>query len=433
MAYKGAMRTLTINGNTYQVSGDGLTADVKEALLNCFEHVAWTDEHGQDYVDALEAALYPPANLLSISAVYTQSGAVYNTDSLDDLKSDLVVEANYDNGTSAVVTNYTLSGTLVEGTSVITVTYGGKTTTFSVTVTEWLTSISAVYTQSGVIYDDDTLNDLKNDLVVTAHYADSTTETVTDYTLSGTLTAGTSTITVSYSGKTTTFNVTVMSTAIDYTIDPLVGITWNDGYTYDKTTGALTATTGEHCTDKFYAQECVYVLTNSNASANRYFALFAWDDNDNYLGYVEYSATLFAMKRGYKYAIKVYNTGTYDPSAITLLPKDNTLTAASTFSIRPKDFLESISIGSNARITLDVSAIMSAAGVTSSNMNDKINSCNYTAVLSPIGSSDAFVQREFTFWFNTIDTFVFKLRGIINTDVAKEWVSEHDPIIVFNE
>ena len=88
-------------------------------------------------MDALEAALYPPAELVSISAVYTQSGTVYTTDSLDDLKSDLVVTAIYNDSTTETVTTYTLSGTLTEGTSVITVSYGGKTTTFSVTVTEW--------------------------------------------------------------------------------------------------------------------------------------------------------------------------------------------------------------------------------------------------------------------------------------------------------
>lgn len=119
-------------------SGTGLTDDIKQALLDCFEHVAWTDEHGQDYVDALEAALYPPANLVSISAVYTQSGTVYDTDTLDSLRDDLVVTAHYDNGTSETVTNYTLSGTLAVGTSTVTVSYGGKTATFSVTVTHYV-------------------------------------------------------------------------------------------------------------------------------------------------------------------------------------------------------------------------------------------------------------------------------------------------------
>lgn len=78
------------------------------------------------------------AEVSSISAVYTQSGTVYDTDSLDSLKSDLVVTAAYVDQSTSVVpsTDYTLSGTLAEGTSTVTVTYGGKTTTFTVTVTQ---------------------------------------------------------------------------------------------------------------------------------------------------------------------------------------------------------------------------------------------------------------------------------------------------------
>lgn len=117
-------------------SGGGLTDDVKLAFLNAFSHVAWTDEHGQDYVDELKAALYPSAGLVGIAALYTQSGPVYDTDSLDSLRVDLVVTATYDNGDVRTVTDYTLSGTLTVGTSTITVSYGGKTATFTVTVSE---------------------------------------------------------------------------------------------------------------------------------------------------------------------------------------------------------------------------------------------------------------------------------------------------------
>lgn len=117
-------------------SGSGLTEEVKQALLDCFENVAWINDQGQTYYDALEAALYPPANLVSISAVFTQGSAViYDTDSLDTLKQYLVVTANYDDSSMQTVTDYTLSGTLTSGTSVITVSYSGKTTTFNVTVT----------------------------------------------------------------------------------------------------------------------------------------------------------------------------------------------------------------------------------------------------------------------------------------------------------
>ncbi len=189
-------------------SGSGLTEDVKQALLDCFENVAWINDDGQTYYDALEDALYPPADLVSISAVYS-GGNVYNTATLDDLKPNLVVTAHMSDSTTQTITTYVLSGTIATGSQTITVTYGGKTTTFTITVVEWLTGITATYTQSGTVYDTDSLDDLKADLVVTATYADSTSETITDYTLSGTLEEGTSTITVAYGGKTATFNVTV--------------------------------------------------------------------------------------------------------------------------------------------------------------------------------------------------------------------------------
>lgn len=77
-------------------------------------------------------------------------------------------------------------------------------------ISNLVTFITAVFTQgSATIHGADSLDTLKQYLTVTAHHSDSTTETVTGYTLTGTLTEGTSTITVSYGGKTTTFNVTV--------------------------------------------------------------------------------------------------------------------------------------------------------------------------------------------------------------------------------
>lgn len=130
-----------------ELEGGGLSADLKAALDQLAQKVAYIDEDGQDYYDALHNALYPPASLSSISCVYTQSGTVYDTDTLDSLKSDLVVTAHYSNGTTQTVTSYTLSGTLVEGTSTITVSYGGKTTTFNVTVTHQ----QASYVTSGLI------------------------------------------------------------------------------------------------------------------------------------------------------------------------------------------------------------------------------------------------------------------------------------------
>ena len=71
-----------------------------------------------------------------------------------------------------------------------------------------LSSISATYS-GGTVPPGTTLEQLTG-LTVTATYSDGTTETVTDYMLSGTLTAGQdNTITVTYQGKTATFTVTV--------------------------------------------------------------------------------------------------------------------------------------------------------------------------------------------------------------------------------
>jgi hypothetical protein len=72
---------------------------------------------------------------VSITAVFNQGeNTIYDTDSLDVLKQYLTVTANYSDGATQPVSNYTLSGTLTDGTSTITVTYGGKSTTFNATV-----------------------------------------------------------------------------------------------------------------------------------------------------------------------------------------------------------------------------------------------------------------------------------------------------------
>lgn len=87
--------------------------------------------------DIVITATAVPAVVSSISAVFVQGdNVIYDTDTLDDLKQYLTVTATYEGGITAVVTDYTLSGTLTVGTSTITATYMSKTDTFSVTVTE---------------------------------------------------------------------------------------------------------------------------------------------------------------------------------------------------------------------------------------------------------------------------------------------------------
>lgn len=160
-----------------------------------------------------DTPIEPEVTLSSISATYS-GGSVRVGTELDAL-TGIKVTANYSDGTTAIVTDYTLYGEIVEGENIITVTYEELTTTFTVIgiveePIKTLSSISAQYTQEDtVIYDTDSLDVLKDALVVTANYSDGNTEVVTDYTLSGTLKEGKSIITVEYEGKTTTFECEV--------------------------------------------------------------------------------------------------------------------------------------------------------------------------------------------------------------------------------
>ena len=227
------------------LGGNGITDDLREALLQLAAHVAYIDDDGQDYYDDLEDALmankWKVTNTLSNctssnSAKYSDKGTSYSA-------------------TISAQTGYTLVGATVSvtmgGTDITSTAYNsGLISIASVTgnvvitvtaVAKAVSSISAVYTQSGTVYTTDSLDSLKSDLVVTATYNDTSTATVpsADYTLSGTLTAGTSTVTVTYEGKTTTFTVTVTQ-ASPYTFYDYVKMTYNAGETVPANYGIVT-------------------------------------------------------------------------------------------------------------------------------------------------------------------------------------------------
>lgn len=82
--------------------------------------------------------------LTSISATYTGGSVTVGT-ALTSL-TGLAVKATYSDGSTANVTGYTLSGTIAEGSNTITVSYGGKTTTFTVT------GVASGGTESNIAY-----------------------------------------------------------------------------------------------------------------------------------------------------------------------------------------------------------------------------------------------------------------------------------------
>ena len=120
-----------------QISGlSAIPREVKLAMDELFLNMAVKDDDVYSDEYAVFHAWASAINVVSISAVFTQgNNLVFDSDTLDSLKQYLVVTASYDDNTSAVVTTYTLSGTLSEGPSTITVSYEGKTTTFTVSVT----------------------------------------------------------------------------------------------------------------------------------------------------------------------------------------------------------------------------------------------------------------------------------------------------------
>jgi hypothetical protein len=76
-------------------------------------------------------------------------------------------------------------------------------------------TLTAVFTQGKrTIFNEQPLDDLRKYLVVTANYIDGTTIMPEDYTLSGELTGGTSTVTVAFGNQTTTFDVEVTEIVI---------------------------------------------------------------------------------------------------------------------------------------------------------------------------------------------------------------------------
>lgn len=80
----------------------------------------------------------------------------------------------------------------------------------------WVKTLAAVFNQTDRVFTTDELDDLRRFLTVTATYEDDTSEVVTGYELSGMLSAGTSTILVSYGDKMASFSVTVTE-AVDVT------------------------------------------------------------------------------------------------------------------------------------------------------------------------------------------------------------------------
>lgn len=151
-----------------------------------------------------------PKSLVSIAVTSKPDKLNYIEGQAFD-KAGMVVTAYYNNGTTAAIGDYTVTGyTPLPGIKTITVLYGGFTSVFTVTVeSKSLTSIEVTAKPYKLVYLEGEPFDLQG-MVVTAYYNNGTEANVDKYSISGySDTPGTHTVEVLYEGKTASFTVTV--------------------------------------------------------------------------------------------------------------------------------------------------------------------------------------------------------------------------------
>lgn len=112
----------------YNIDVSGLAAEC-DALISNLSGGNTPDEPDEPVIP--DEPDVPDKTLVSISAAY--SGGDVPVGTAVSALTGIMVTAHYSDGTSENVTGYTLSGSIAEGENTVTVSYGGKTTTFTVT------------------------------------------------------------------------------------------------------------------------------------------------------------------------------------------------------------------------------------------------------------------------------------------------------------
>lgn len=283
----------------------GLSSAAKQALLEIFQHVAFIDENGQDYYDALE-------NALAGGQTYIITLNLTGCESSNTATS--IIEGYTYLTTITASSGYTLEG------ATATATMGGQTVTgfynngtisipnvtgdlvITVTASSPVVSISAVFTQGqNVVYTNDSLDSLRQYLVVTATYSDSTTGEILNYELSGTLQEGTATITASYGGKTDTFTVTCTVKGYLYRFNEslvssgsedfnLVGSgVYDDGLFERKCYKHITPTSGTASTDTQYGLYAKNIVNNIDFGNDFTFSCWAATQVNKYAHLIDYT------------------------------------------------------------------------------------------------------------------------------------------------
>ena len=230
--------TFTVSPNVgYHLSS--LTVDGISVTVTDGKYVL-SDIRNNHTVSAAFAADTPSVRIISIS-VSGESEYCYLGDELDISK--MTVSAVYSDGSSYAVTGYSVSEKLwtVPGKKTVTVTYGGFTDSFTVTVPT-LKSIGITKQPNVTVFAKDAKIDLSG-MAVTAYYEESGYDRLITYTFTPEkfTVAGKQTVTVSYTEGnktcTVTQSVTVVEESFSVKVTSYSGtkVVNGDRVTFDKT------------------------------------------------------------------------------------------------------------------------------------------------------------------------------------------------------
>ena len=271
---------------------NGLTTAQVNALDAMFAKCAYSGDVTAEY-NAFKSA-FGIVSLSSITAVYFGDSVTVGTDVTT--LTGITVTANYSDGKTETVTEYTITGEIAEGTNTLTIGYGGQYTTITVIgvqeggATVTMAGISATYT-GGNVPAGTALTALTG-ITVMATYSNGSTAAVTGYTMSGEIAEGENTITVSYGTFTDTITVTGYAVVEDteWTVVREIG-TSADAYPY---VGVLNSThengvnsgeTGWKTTDYIEVPDGATSISRITSKPSDYYG--SWYDADkNYIGEV---------------------------------------------------------------------------------------------------------------------------------------------------
>lgn len=263
--------------------GSGISQTEKNLILTLFSKAAYAESDAETAYNQLESLWESSTKTITYNLSHVESSnSSTSVESGQRYTTRLTATGDYILNTVAV----TMGGVDITSTAYSSGTVSIPSVTGNIVITATavlaVQSITATYTQSGTVYDTDTLDSLKADLVVTANYSGGTSETVpaSDYTLSGTLAVGTSTITVEYAGLTTTFNV-VVSVYVPTPVYELPSVTTFDGTNYIDTGVVLLATDHDYSicfdvADGYGTGGSQYYIFDGSHDANNGFNFAMW-------------------------------------------------------------------------------------------------------------------------------------------------------------